>query len=354
MSSKTKIKIGIFSFLILLSFIWYFSEVLYPYILGGVIAYALDPLVDRLEKLGTGRIIATIAIFLTFSGCFLFVAVFIIPLIFQQLLEFVRYVPDYLLSFKQMVSDWFPRINTENSILNTSLSGLGETINSRGIILVEAMISSSLKFVSTLSSLLIVIVVAFYLLLDWNRLVLGISNLIPRKHLFNVRFIAGEIDMKLASFLRGQLLVCLILSLYYSIGMFLVDLQHGVLIGIFAGFVSFIPFIGSIIGGGLALLLALIQFWGNPQWVLIVMLIFIAGQVLEGNILSPWLVGRNIGLHPVTILFSISIFTFCFGFTGLLVAVPMAAILGVFFKYSLDYYKGTDFYKLSNTEQKND
>jgi predicted PurR-regulated permease PerM len=354
MYSKTKIKIGIFFFLILLSFIWYFSEVLYPYILGMVIAYALDPLVDRLEKLGVGRILATIAIFVTFLSCFLFVAAFITPLIFQQLLEFISHIPDYLLSLKQIISTRFPGLHTENSILSNSLSGFGEAINSKGITFVETMISSSVKFVSTLSSLLIVIVVAFYLLLDWNRLVSGISNLIPRKYIFNVRFIATEIDKKLASFLRGQLLVCLILSLYYSIGMFLVDLQHGILVGFVAGIVSFIPFVGSILGGGLALLLALIQFWDNPLWVLIILLVFIVGQVLEGNILSPWLVGRNIGLHPVTLLFSISIFTFCLGFTGLLMAVPLAAILGVFVKYLLDHYKETDFYKLSNTEKKND
>ena len=135
------------------------------------------------------------------------------------------------------------------------------------------------------------------------------------------------------------------MSFYYSIALLILGLQYGLLIGVFAGIISFIPFIGSVVGCGLAVLLAIFQFWDNPVMILIVTLVFGFGQLLEGNILTPWLVGRNIGLHPVLLLFSISIFSFWFGITGLLIAVPTAAILGVIIKFYLNSYKETDFYK---------
>tara|TARA_B100001059_G_scaffold178637_1_gene179258 strand:+ start:83 stop:1141 length:1059 start_codon:yes stop_codon:yes gene_type:complete len=349
-STNMQFKNGIIFILIVFLLIWCFAGAIYPYILGAVIAYAFDPVVDKLESFGISRIIGTILICLSFLIFFLLGVVFIVPVIFQQLLEFFRNTPEYILSLKTVLSDFFPSIDNQEFNFSGSLTNFGEIINSKGIMFVEKLISSSLQIVNTITNLFIVVVVAFYLLLDWNRLIEYTSNLVPRRYVLDVSEIAYEIDRKLASFLRGQLLVCSTLSFYYSFSLLILGLQYGLLIGIFAGVISFIPFIGSIVGCGLAVLLTIFQFWDNPIMILMVTLVFVVGQILEGNILTPWLVGRNIGLHPVVLLFSISIFSFWFGITGLLIAVPMAAILGVIIKFSLNFYKETDFYKNTDFE----
>ena len=349
-SAKKQFKNGILFILILFILIWCFAGAIYPYILGAVIAYAFDPLVDKLESFGISRIIGTILICLFFLICFFLGVIFILPVIFQQLLEFFKSTPEYILSLKKVLSGFFPSFDIQESIFSGSLGDFAKIINSKGVMFVEKLIASSLQIVNTIANLFIVVVVAFYLLLDWNKLIENTSNLIPRRYVSEVNQIAHDIDQKLASFLRGQLLVCTTLSFYYSIALLILGLQYGLLIGVFAGIISFIPFIGSVVGCGLAVLLAIFQFWDNPVMILIVTLVFGFGQLLEGNILTPWLVGRNIGLHPVLLLFSISIFSFWFGITGLLIAVPMAAILGVIIKFSLNSYKETDFYNNSDFE----
>jgi predicted PurR-regulated permease PerM len=166
-----------------------------------------------------------------------------------------------------------------------------------------------------------------------------IDDLLPRHHRDTLRELAKRVDRVLAGFVRGQLTVCLILGVFYAAGLIIVQLPFGLLVGMFAGLISFIPFVGSILGGALSIGIALFHFWDSPEWIVAVFVIFAIGQVVEGNFLSPKLVGGSVGLHPVWLMFSLSAFGGLFGFTGLLIAVPTAAVIGVFLRFSIEQYK---------------
>jgi len=188
-------------------------------------------------------------------------------------------------------------------------------------------------------------VVTFYLLLDWDRMVAQVDRLLPRDHAPAIRELARDIDRALAAFIRGQGTVCLILGTYYAIALMLVGLQFGLVVGFVAGLISFIPYVGALVGGALAFGLALFQFWGEWVWLGAVAAIFFAGQFFEGNVLTPKLVGGSIGLHPVWLIFSLSAFGTLFGFVGLLIAVPVAAAIGVVIRFALGRYSDSKLYQ---------
>jgi predicted PurR-regulated permease PerM len=185
----------------------------------------------------------------------------------------------------------------------------------------------------------VVPVVAFYLLLDWDRMIGVIDAHLPRDHAPAIRQLAHEIDAVLAGFVRGQLSVCLILAVFYAAALMAAGLQFGLVVGVVTGLISFIPYVGAIIGGVLSIGLALFQFWDTPLWILVILAIFAAGQFIEGNILVPRLVGGSVGLHPVWLLFSLSVFGALFGFVGMMVAVPVAAAIGVLARFGLRAYR---------------
>jgi predicted PurR-regulated permease PerM len=193
--------------------------------------------------------------------------------------------------------------------------------------------------------LVVVPVVAIYLLLDWDNMTARIDALLPRDHVDTIRHLACKIDRTLASFIRGQGLVCLILGTFYAVALALVGLNFGLVVGAIAGALTFIPYVGAIVGGSLALGLALFQFWGEWPWLIAVYAIFQSGQFVEGNILTPKLVGSSVGLHPVWLLFALSVFGSLFGFVGLLVAVPVAAVIGVLARFALDRYCASPLYR---------
>jgi predicted PurR-regulated permease PerM len=199
--------------------------------------------------------------------------------------------------------------------------------------------------VNILILLVIVPVVAVYLLYDWDHMVAEIDNLLPRDHAPVIRSLAGQIDNTLASFIRGMGTVCLILGSYYAVALMLVGLQFGLVVGAIAGLITFIPYVGSIVGGVLAVGLALFQFWGDWLSVGLVAAVFVSGQVIEGNFLTPKLVGSSVGLHPVWLIFALSAFGALFGFVGMLVAVPVAASLGVIARFALEQYRESRLYR---------
>jgi predicted PurR-regulated permease PerM len=192
--------------------------------------------------------------------------------------------------------------------------------------------------------IVVVPVVAFYMLLDWDRMVARVDEILPRDHAPTVRHLAREIDRVLAAFVRGQISVCLILGTFYAVALMLAGLNYGIVVGAIAGAVTFIPYVGAIIGGALAMGLALFQFWGDWLQIGIVAGIFALGQFLEGNVITPKLVGNSVGLHPVWLLFALSAFGSVFGFVGMLVAVPVAAALGVLARFAIDQYKQSRLY----------
>jgi predicted PurR-regulated permease PerM len=335
---------GIASALFLLVF-WSLGNVLLPFVLGGAIAYFLDPVADRLERMGLSRVAATGVI--TFAGVLIFVlmALLVIPMLINQSLQLVNAAPEYARNFGVFISERFPSVLDAGSTLRQSLDDIGQAIKSRGVELLETALSSAASLINIVVLMVIVPVVSVYLLLDWDRMVAQIDALLPRDHAPTIRQLARDIDKTLASFIRGMGTVCLILGTYYAVALMFVGLQFGLVVGFVAGLVTFIPYLGALIGGALAIGLALFQFWGDWLQIGLVASIFAIGQVIEGNVLTPKLVGSSVGLHPVWLILALSVFGALFGFVGMLVAVPVAASLGVIARFAVIQYKASLLYR---------
>jgi len=325
--------------------LWILGDVLLPFVLGGAIAYCLDPLADRLEAIGLNRVLATTAITLLAAAIFVLAAFLVVPTLIQQTADLVDVAPQLVQDFRGFLTERFPSLLDSDSRLYKSLVSLGETLQARGGTLLNSLLSSAASLVSVIILLVLVPVVTFYLLLDWDRMVAQVDRLLPRDHAPAIRELARDIDRTLAAFIRGQGTVCLILGTYYAIALMLVGLQFGLVVGFVAGLISFIPYVGALVGGALAFGLALFQFWGEWVWLGAVAAIFFAGQFFEGNVLTPKLVGGSIGLHPVWLIFSLSAFGTLFGFVGLLIAVPVAAAIGVVIRFALGRYSDSKLYQ---------
>jgi predicted PurR-regulated permease PerM len=254
-------------------------------------------------------------------------------------------MPELVRNVQTWLTTRFPDLLDSESQLRQSLQDFAAMIQARGAEFVETVLSSAVSLVNVLVLIVIVPVVTFYLLLDWDNLVARIDALLPRDHAPTVRKLAAEIDRTLSSFVRGQGTVCLILGIYYAAALALVGLNFGLVVGFIAGALTFIPYVGALVGGVLAIGLALFQFWGDWWWIVAVWAIFQSGQFVEGNILTPNLVGSSVGLHPVWLIFALSAFGALFGFVGLLVAVPVAAIIGVLVRFGLDRYRESMLYR---------
>ena len=325
--------------------LWFFGDVLVPFLVGGALAYFLDPVADRLERLGLSRVMATtvISVFALLMVVLLILSV--IPTLISQLTALVNAAPDIALKLQAFLIDRFPQLSDETSTIRKTLAELGATIQSRGGELANGLLNSALGVISAVVFIVVVPVVAFYLLLDWDNMVARVDAMVPRDHTDTVRTLARQIDAVLAGFVRGQVSVCLILGTYYSVSLMLAGLQFGLIVGAIAGAITFIPYVGALVGGVLALGLALFQFWGDWLSIGLVAGIFAVGQFLEGNILTPKLVGKSVGLHPVWLLFALSSFGSAFGFVGMLVAVPIAAALGVLLRFGVAQYQGSLLYR---------
>ena len=325
--------------------LWVLGDVLLPFVLGGAIAYCLDPMADRLEAIGLNRVLATVTITLFAAVIFVLAALLVVPTLIQQTADLVDAAPQLVQDFRTFLTERFPSLLDSESRLYKSLVAFGETLQARGGALLSGLLSSATSLVSVLVLLVLVPVVTFYLLLDWDRMISRIDRHLPRDHAPAIRELAREIDRTLAAFIRGQGTVCLILGTYYAVALMIVGLQFGLVVGFVAGLISFIPYVGALVGGALAFGLALFQFWGEWLWLGAVAAIFFAGQFFEGNILTPKLVGGSIGLHPVWLIFSLSAFGTLFGFVGLLVAVPVAAAIGVIVRFALRRYGDSRLYQ---------
>lgn len=335
---------------VVLVLLWYLGPVLLPFIVGAAIAYILDPLADRLERVGLPRAAATTVITLVGVLILVVAVAVLIPLLLQQTNALVRAAPDYFTALRQTLTARFPDLVAEGGLVQTALNDLGEAIRSRGGTLAQQALGYVFGVVNAVVFVVVVPVVAFYLLLDWDNMVARIDEMLPRDHVTRIRRIAADIDATLASFVRGQLTVCLILGTFYSAGLMLVGLQFGLVVGAIAGLITFIPYVGALVGGGLAIGLALFQFWGEWTSIGLVAAIFVAGQFLEGNVLTPKLVGESVGLHPVWLLFALSAFGSIYGFVGMLIAVPVAAALGVVTRHAVSEYKDSLLYRGTDRE----
>ncbi|MDX1781837.1 MAG: AI-2E family transporter [Thalassovita sp.] len=325
--------------------LWYLGDVLLPFVLGGAVAYFLDPVADKLEKAGLSRAAATAVITLFAALVFVILTLLVLPTLIQQSVSLFNTVPALIEDLRTFLTGRFPALMDEKSTLYQSLQSVGETIQARGGELLNTLLSSAMSIINMAALLVIVPVVAFYLLYDWDNMVTRIDDLLPRDHAPVIRRLAGDIDKTLAGFIRGMGTVCLILGSYYAVTLMLVGLQFGLVVGFIAGALTFIPYVGAFVGGLLAIGLALFQFWGDWLSIGLVAAIFVGGQMIEGNVLTPKLVGGSVGLHPDWLILALSVFGALFGFIGMLVAVPVAAALGVVARFLIDEYKVSRLYR---------
>jgi predicted PurR-regulated permease PerM len=335
--------------------LWVLGDVLLPFVIGSTIAYFIDPVADRLERAGLSRMTATAIITCLAIFVFVIVVLLIVPTLVSQTIGLIETMPQLTRDLQAFLIKTFPSLLDESSTLRKTLISIGETIQDQGGEVLNSLVGSAVKVVNVLVFFVVVPVVTIYMLLDWDRMIERIDALLPREHAPVIRRLASEIDATLASFIRGMGTVCLILGTYYAVALMVVGLQFGLVVGFIAGLVTFIPYLGALIGGTLAIGLALFQFWGDWASIGMVVVVFVIGQMIEGNFLTPRLVGKSVGLHPVWLLLALSVFGTLFGFVGLLVAVPMAAALGVLTRFALDQYLGSTLYsggmKPEDTEQ---
>ena len=325
--------------------LWYLGSVMLPFLVGGALAYFLDPVADRLERLGLSRLAATAVITL---GAFLLVVLLVlavIPVLVQQLTALINAAPQISSRLEAFLVAQFPDLTDSTSVMRTTLAEIAQAVQARGGQLAQGLIASVFSVVSWLLFIVVVPVVAFYLLMDWDRMVAQIDALLPLDHAPVIRQIARDIDTALAGFVRGQVTVCLLLAVYYASALMLAGLQFGLIIGAIAGAITVVPFLGAMTSAALGIGLAFYQFWGNWVAIGIIAAIFAIGQFMEGNVLTPRLVGKSIGVHPVWLIFALSIFGAIFGFVGLLVAVPLSATIGVLARFGIGRYKESLLYR---------
>jgi predicted PurR-regulated permease PerM len=337
-------------------FIFVFRTILLPFLAGLALAYFMDPVADFLERRRLSRFAATIVILLAFIVLFVIALAVIVPLLASQASDFLKHLPSYVSQLQGMLANlsletgWFAKyIGIDPQNLQSSVDELLKQGAGFLTTLFQGIWSSGMAIINVAGLLVITPVVAFYMLLDWDKMVARVDSWVPRDHVENIRELGREINKAIAGFVRGQGTVCLILGVYYALGLTIAGLNFGLLIGLFAGLISFIPYVGSTVGLVLSVGVALVQFWPDWPMIVVVLGVFLVGQAIEGNILQPKLVGDSVGLHPVWLMFALFAFGSLFGFTGLLVAVPAAAAVGVLVRFALERYLDSDLY-VGNSE----
>jgi predicted PurR-regulated permease PerM len=261
------------------------------------------------------------------------------------------HLPEYIAFFNERilpwVQGWAARFGVDFVSVDpkTALAGNGEQVMKVVGGVLTGLLGGGQAIFNVLSLLVITPVVGFYLLRDWDRMIARINDYLPLDHAETIREQAAEIDKVLAGFVRGQMLVCLFLAAFYGLGLTVAGLQFGLFIGVTAGMISFIPYVGTTLGFVTSVGVAMAQYWNEPVWIAVVAGIFIAGQMIEGNVLHPVLIGDRVGLHPVWIMFALLAGGSLFGFVGILVAVPLFAVIGVLARFTLERYRESYLYR---------
>lgn len=326
------------------------KSVLAPFLTGVVIAYALNPMADRLEKAGVPRAVASALIVAGLILVAVLAMVFLVPPLLAQLQSFLLSLPAELERLRALAEAWAqerlgPRFGDVKAGVDKSLGDMSGTWAAMARSVAGSVLTQGLALFGLLSFLLITPLVVFYLLVDWHPMLNKIDGWLPRDHRPTVQRLAGEVDGAIAAFVRGQGIVCLILGTFYVVGLSAIGLRYGLLIGIATGVLAFVPFVGWALGLMTALAIAVVQFWPETTPVLLVLGVFAAGQALDAAILSPQIVGGKLGLHPVWLIFALAVFSSLFGFVGVLVAVPLAAAFAVLVRFAIELYLGSEIYK---------
>jgi len=342
-------------------FLYVFSGVLLPFVAGMILAYLFNPLADRLEKAGFSRLAASLLIVVVVSMLFVLLLILVVPVLAHQLAAFIESLPDLVTRLQALAAQeggalggkfgggLLEKLGFDGRLESADIQkSLGDIVGQGAqwmLAFMKSLWSGGQALLGLFSLLVVTPVVAFYLLLDWDRMIESLDRLAPPAHRENVCIIARDMNRAISGFLRGQSLVCLFLGLWYGIGLSLVGLKFGFLIGICAGFLSFIPYVGSLTALVLSAGMSIVQGWPSLTLFGMAMGVIGVGQFLEGNVLTPRLVGASVGLHPVWLMFALFAFGSLFGFTGLILAVPVAAVIGVLFRFALARYFESPVYR---------
>ena len=334
--------------LVALLLLWLLRGVLLPFVAAMAIAYLLDPLTDRLAQIGAPRWLATSLVLLVFAVIAGAALALLLPMVEEQLIGLVNQLPELIAAAKAralpLLDRLVGRLAPEDVAQLKGAAGdyAGTVMGWLGGV-VSGLFAGAVTVIDVVSLLVITPVVAFYLLRDWDAMIARIDGWLPRPQAPVIRDQAAEVNRILAGFVRGQASVCLVLGLFYAVALTAVQLQFGLVIGLTAGLLSFVPYVGSLLGFVSSVGVALFQY---DSWTMVgvVVAIFFAGQILEGYVLVPKLVGDRIGLHPVWVIFAIMAGGSLFGFTGVLLAVPVAAVVGVLVRFAIGRYLASPYF----------
>ncbi len=326
------------------------QEILLPFVAGIVLAYALNPLTDRLERSGIGRLAASALTVALLIIVFIIVLLVLVPLLAQQVQQIASSLPSDLETLRPKFEAWAleqfgTRFESVRIAIDEGLDELQKNWTGVAGTIAQGVWDQGWAVIDFLAIILITPVVVFYLLVDWPSMIRRLGEWLPRDHETTIRRVVGEMDAALAAFIRGQGLVCLILGTLYTVGLTAIGLRYGLLVGIFTGILTFVPVVGSALGLITASILAVVQGWPDLTLLAMVVAIFAAGQALDAGFLAPRIVGPKVGLHPVALIFALFVFSYLFGFVGVLVAVPVAAAIGVLIRFALELYLQSTIYK---------
>ncbi len=325
-------KIYLYTFILLFFLIIIFLfEVVTPFAISFIIAYLINPLKIFFDKYLNQTFSSFLSVIIFILG-FLSVLILIIPIIFHQIQNLITVVPEYLSDAENFIKEINDKYLFNEKMKNIDYTSFFKPLSKNLLTSSNLLISNGIEFFSSVFNIVLIFIISFYMSLEFNKIKLFLYNFANKSNFEDFPILIKEIDQVLAKFIRGQGLVCFILSIFYAIGLFLVDIKFGIILGIFAGIISFVPFVGAFLGGGLTMILGFSQF-GVSLELLILLLIFMFGQLLESYYLTPKLVGDAIKLNPVWIIFALSTGAFLSGFVGVLIALPVAAVLGVLVRY---------------------
>ena len=327
---------------------WVLSDILTPYICSLILAYLLAPLVNKLESFGIFRPISGMIVLIFVISILVGLILLVLPLLLEQVEVLITSLPKIYNSFLTLLSDLIPKFSDESGLFHREFSDMSLVFRESGPSIAVDVASYAFQIFDLIILVLLVPVIAFYLLLDWNTIMVKFGNYLPRKSSEEIVKVIIEIDNLLSGFVRGQLVICTILGFFYSVSLSLLGLSYGLLIGVFSGVISFIPFIGAVFGALLAMCVATYQFWDEPSFIAYVGIIFLIGQLFESNFLTPKLIGGAVRLHPIIIMLAVSVGGAAGGMTGILLSVPLAGVVAVLLRRLINQSLANTLFKVKD------